>query len=228
MPVPNHRYGCTSRMWGTSCPDCNDAVYFFSCSCGSKVFFDLPEPPWNPHERRCIAYLAREMSNVEGVSLTEVRKRVDLEARKRNQAVPKQAKRMLAKLANGETGATTVLRIAPGEEGFEGETVVITGTVHGVQEVNMYRRTGFYPSPFGKGLLGDLGKQPVVELFLRGERDPETGFLDEFAVLAYEKVWRGSELRQHARARVEAKQYEQPSPAACGYGWRRRSSATHG
>jgi hypothetical protein len=209
MPVPTHRYDCTTRMWETSCPDCDDTVYFFSCSCGSKVFFDLPEPPWDPHERRCIAYLAREMSSVEGVSLTEVRKRVDLVARARNRSVPKQARRMLAKLANGETGGTTVLRITPGEEGFKGETLVVTGTVHGVQEVNMYRRTGFYPSPIGKGLLGDLGKQPVVELFIRGERDPETGFVDEFAILAYEKAWRGSGLRQRVRVRVEVMQHEQ-------------------
>jgi hypothetical protein len=145
------------------------------------------------------------------MSLTAVRKRVDLEARRRNQSVPKKARRMLARLANGETGGTTVLRITPGEEGFEGETVVVTGKIHEVHEVNMYRRTGFFPSVIGKGLLGDLGKQPVVELFLRGERDPETGFLDEFAILAYKKVWRESGLRQHDRVRVEITQYEQPT-----------------
>ncbi len=209
MPVPTHRYDCTTRLWETSCPDCDDAVYFFSCTCGSKVFFDLPDPPWNPHERRCIPYLARQASSVEGMSLTEVRKRVDLEARRRNQPVPKKAKRMLARLANGETGGTTVLRVTPGVEGFEGETLVVTGRVHEVHEVNMYLRTGFFPSVVGKGLLGDLGKQPVVELILRGERDPDTGFLDEIAILAYEKAWRESGLRQHAHVMVEVTQYEQ-------------------
>ena len=120
---------------------------------------------------------------------------------------------MLAKLANGETGRTTVLRITPGAEGYEGETLIVTGTVHEVNQVNMYRRTGFFPSPVGKGLLGKLGKEPVVEIFLRGERDPETGFLDEFPIVAYEKVWRGSGLRQHGRARIEVEKYEQPTVA---------------
>jgi hypothetical protein len=172
----------------------------------------LPEPPWNPHEHRCIAYLAREMSSVEDVYLAEVRKRVDLEARRRNQSVPKKAKRMLAKLANGETGGTAVLRIVPEEESLKGETLVVTGRVHEVNQVNMYRRTGFFPSPVGKGLLGKLGKEPVAEIILRGERDPETGFVDEFAILTYETLWSRSGLRQHGRARIEVEQYEQNTP----------------
>jgi hypothetical protein len=80
-----------------------------------------------------------------------------------------------------------------------------------VKQVNMYRRTGFFPSPVGKGLLGKLGKEPVIEVFLRGERDPETGFVDEFAILTYERLWLGSGLRQHERARIEIEQYEQPT-----------------
>jgi hypothetical protein len=153
------------------------------------------------------------------MSLTQVRKRVDLEARRRNQPVPKKAQRMLARLANGETGGTTVLRITPGEEGFEGETLVVTGKVHEVHAVNLYRRTGFFPSVIGKGLLGELGKEPIVELFLRGERDPETGFLDEFAILIYEKVWRGSGHRQHDRARIAVTHYEQPTVTGSMRAW---------
>ncbi len=32
MPVANHRYDCTTHLWETSCPNCDDAVYFFSYS----------------------------------------------------------------------------------------------------------------------------------------------------------------------------------------------------
>ena len=38
MPVPSHKWDCETMIWPTRCPDCRDAVYFFSCTCGSKEF----------------------------------------------------------------------------------------------------------------------------------------------------------------------------------------------
>ncbi len=83
--------------------------------------------------------------------------------------------------------------------------MIVMGTVHEVQEGSLYRRTGFFPSVIGKGLLGDLGKQPVLEIFLRGKHDPKTGFLDQIAVSFMRRSGWG--LRQHNRAWVEETQY---------------------
>lgn len=130
------------------------------------------------------------------MSLIAVQKRVGLESRRRNQSVPEKAKRILAKLANGETGGTTVLPIVPHEEDPEGEEISVEGTIYGVNRVNLYRRTGIAETVVGRALLGDLGKQPLVEIVLRGDRDPETGFVNEFKVFVYEKVWQNSGLRQ--------------------------------
>ena len=38
MPVPTHRADCQTRIGPTQCPHCQADIYFFSCSCGSKVF----------------------------------------------------------------------------------------------------------------------------------------------------------------------------------------------
>lgn len=41
MSVPNHGYDCqTLKYYRTTCSYCCNNVYYFECSCGSKVFLD--------------------------------------------------------------------------------------------------------------------------------------------------------------------------------------------
>ncbi|MBN8586094.1 MAG: hypothetical protein J0M37_13470 [Ignavibacteria bacterium] len=49
MPVPTHDRTCFTRAFETKCPDCNEDVWFFSCTCGSKVYFDALGWPWPIH-----------------------------------------------------------------------------------------------------------------------------------------------------------------------------------
>lgn len=49
MSVPRHGVGCSTRTFPTKCSRCGDDVFFFSCTCGSKVFFDELGWPWPEH-----------------------------------------------------------------------------------------------------------------------------------------------------------------------------------
>ena len=50
MPgVPTHGPDCETRTWPTNCPTCGQRVFYFSCTCGSGVFFDALGPPWPRH-----------------------------------------------------------------------------------------------------------------------------------------------------------------------------------
>ena len=40
MSVPRHGVDCRTRTFPTKCKDCGDEVFYFSCTCGSKVFFE--------------------------------------------------------------------------------------------------------------------------------------------------------------------------------------------
>jgi len=41
MPVPTHGSGCVKRFcYPTFCPRCRGEVFYWECTCGSKVFFD--------------------------------------------------------------------------------------------------------------------------------------------------------------------------------------------
>lgn len=41
---------CTTRTFPTRCRECGASVFYFSCSCGSKVFFDELGLPWPVHD----------------------------------------------------------------------------------------------------------------------------------------------------------------------------------
>ena len=73
MSVPTHRAGCDTRLWPTTCPDCGKTVFFFSCTCGSRVFFDEPGFPWPRHGDRCVAYAFRSYIQSSGASPEEAR-----------------------------------------------------------------------------------------------------------------------------------------------------------
>jgi hypothetical protein len=46
----SHGYWCKTRVWRTRCLRCQRGVFFFSCNCGSKVFFDRLGVPWPEHD----------------------------------------------------------------------------------------------------------------------------------------------------------------------------------
>lgn len=45
-----HGEWCGAKTWPTSCPSCSGRVFYFSCSHGSKVFFDELGSPWPIHD----------------------------------------------------------------------------------------------------------------------------------------------------------------------------------
>lgn len=74
MSVPTHDITCISKAFQTRCPSCGETVWFFSCSCGSKIYFDQLGYPWEPHECREFR-LKREVSliqNAERLSSDEI------------------------------------------------------------------------------------------------------------------------------------------------------------
>ena len=59
MPCPTHGDGCETVTYRTHCQRCGHRVFYFSCSEGSKVFFDSLGDPWPRHEDSCPAQAAQ-------------------------------------------------------------------------------------------------------------------------------------------------------------------------
>lgn len=47
--MATHGWWCGSRTYPTTCRECGASVFFFSCDCGSAVFFDDLGWPWPEH-----------------------------------------------------------------------------------------------------------------------------------------------------------------------------------
>lgn len=45
-----HGWWCNAVTFPTKCRDCNEAVFYFHCDCGSAVFFDALGEPWPIHD----------------------------------------------------------------------------------------------------------------------------------------------------------------------------------
>jgi hypothetical protein len=56
-----HGYWCNARTIPMTCRYCGEKVYFFSCDCGCKVFFDELGDPWPKHN--CQEYLSTLQDN---------------------------------------------------------------------------------------------------------------------------------------------------------------------
>ena len=45
-----HGAWCNTRTWPAKCPTCKGPVFYFTCNCGCKVFFDELGQPWPIHD----------------------------------------------------------------------------------------------------------------------------------------------------------------------------------
>ena len=69
-----HGVDCDARTFPTKCNFCGEKVFYFSCSCGSKVFFDDLGSPWPKHncldaERKWARQLPKTVSEDGGVNV---------------------------------------------------------------------------------------------------------------------------------------------------------------
>lgn len=126
MAVPTHHASCTTRAWPATCPDCTARVFYFSCSCGSKVFFDALGHPWPQHQDRCLAHGVRLLRDADGLSLDQVTSRIEERARASGQAVPKHVRVLLRALQYRETGHPTRIELLPENDAREFDCVLQT------------------------------------------------------------------------------------------------------
>lgn len=159
MSVPTHRAGCQTVTWKTNCPDCHKPVYFFACTCGSKVFFDSLGDPWPLHADTCPIYHARILINT-GSDPRTIRRLLDSEAKVRGLPIPPELDQYLA--GYGAPG-----RIYYNDELPSNEPCNIVGLVYEVNKINFYKRFGLDDNLIIRKLLGDLVTEPHVEVIVR-------------------------------------------------------------
>lgn len=189
MSVPSHRSTCQTRMWQTTCRDCTRSVFFFSCTCGSKVFFDAAGPPWPLHAHTCLTYQVRVFLDIDGRSPQEIRRLIEREAADRGMPIPPELDRLLP--ARRRSRELTVLEILP--SGDRGE---VTGRIMSCDQVNFFRRFNLQDNALGRAMLGDLLNERYTQIVLRESHDEQTYTANQFNIFVPQSVAPVSELRQ--------------------------------
>src|SRR5437870_19831 len=103
MSVPNHGSSCITHTFPCRCPHCASPVFYFSCSCGSKVFFETLDPPLTEHE--CLPMHVGQLRK-KGYNGEEIRRIVEAHAVEKCHAIP------TALLDGLDLGTSTVRREA--------------------------------------------------------------------------------------------------------------------
>lgn len=206
MSVPTHLSGCQSRMWRTSCPDCSERVFYFSCTCGSKVFFESAGAPWPLHANNCIPYRVR-VYRAQGHTARDARQLIADEAIRRGVKVPAEVAAKLQRDEFGETGRETIIEVVPQGDGQE-----IRGTVMSESlQVNFFKRLGYPDNVVSRGFLGRLVVEEYVELRVRADPDPEYGYAAEVACFLSLAQYRKNQIRVGKVFSLELKSHRLPN-----------------
>jgi len=163
MAVPTHREGCRTLMFQTSCHDCKQIVFIFSCTCESKVFFDKKGPPWPLHRDKCIPYLIHVLRDETDLSDKGILERLKDSAASRGLTIPPEVYEQLSDGSYPVHHKLQVLNIAVYDD-----SIIVEGNILDINlNINVYRRFSTSDGPMGNALLGSLATGPWSEVTLR-------------------------------------------------------------
>ena len=166
MSIPTHKLSCYTKAFRTECPDCKDSVWFFSCTCGSKVYFDDLGWPWNPHH--CKKYAIREaiemIRNFERYTDEEIYQVIEAYRKKHSKEITDEIWEILEYELGKRRYKFTVKEI-----GCDPSIDMLSGQVLEINtRINLYKRFGLKESSvFAKGLLGKLSNAEYDEITIR-------------------------------------------------------------
>lgn len=197
MSVPTHQAGCQTVTWRTTCRDCGKPVFFFSCSCGSKIFFDSLGDPWPLHTDSCPIYHARTMIH-SGVDPRTIRRLLDSEAKVRGVSIPQELSQYLA--GYGAPGKVFYNDELPSSEPCE-----IEGTVFEINKINFFKRFDLDNNLIIRKLLGDLATEPYVEVIVREKAEQGVQICKRWTFVVPEKMIAGLRKGMTIYATLEGK-----------------------
>jgi len=187
---PTHGWWCNARTYRTRCKYCGEPVFFFTCDCGSKVFFDKLGWPWPEHH--CVEYLIA----LYGKELVERAMSVQIKLPGRLTAVDfldRDYANVIRRQSRRESPQPEhrIVRCSPTEREVTHNIGVIREVV---AEVDVFRKLNIpRDSPFGTQLLGPLAQGEFVQLTVHvGDLGRED--VNSYTFLVSKALWAESTL----------------------------------
>ena len=183
-----HGDRCHTRTYPTTCRHCLADVFYFSCDCGSKVFFEALGDPWPLH--RCVEYIAYER-------VIEVVGGKDALARglKASMTAPRIDRTYAHRVRRAAHGPKPLQPQIHRQIPYEGLKADETGIVREfIPAVDPYRRFDVPATAMGTALLGELGKGQFDQLTIHaGALGDEDDFSFTFFIEASRRASVGVE-----------------------------------
>ena len=168
--IPTHGIYCYTKTFPTTCPSCNQPVFFFFCNCGSKVYFDNLGSPWPIH-------FCRKQAIVEAIELFRGSEYLtDIEIRKRIMDYAKNQDFEIDELAietiEEELGKHNNKLIIYDAKLLKEEEDISGSVVHIDKNINIHKVFGVQKgSILEKALLGELFGKKMIEFKIREKPD---------------------------------------------------------
>jgi hypothetical protein len=124
----------------------------------------------------------------------------------RDVPLPADLARQLLVLENRETGHSTVISVEP-----NGSSLAALGTVATVNQVSFVKRFARRGTVMGRALMGQLAQEAHVEVELRGERDPATGFIHQFKFFVSLASWQRLKVRVGTSLAADLRDHAMPN-----------------
>jgi hypothetical protein len=162
-----HGAWCGARTFPTTCRYCGEKVFYFSCNCGCKVFFDRLGWPWPKHDCQSPEAIVRAVDiQVEREYVERMAKRYE----KRREWEP----------------PICVCHPKEGEEIFD------LGLVREYAHVDIYKKYKIEPDlPLAVKFLGELARNDYFQVTAHAN-DLESEQLQSYTFLVKQSKWKSA------------------------------------
>jgi hypothetical protein len=193
MAIPTHDITCITKSYQMPCPACKEQVWFFSCSCGSKTFFNELGYPWEQHtcRKHFLEMQIKLIKDLDRLSDLEVYDIIATIEKKSGRTLNADTEEMLADILGKRKFPLSVTTCEPDKDSeFSGKVMQVNTSI------NIFKKLGYDPEkPFAVKLLGKLTEIKWAQIIVRSNPDKRNKCL-EYEIYMTQEYLKKYQLRQ--------------------------------
>jgi hypothetical protein len=194
MPIPTHNYTCLTKAFRMECPECSAEVWFFSCTCGSKIFFNDLGHPWEQHicRKYFLAEQIKLIQNSDRLSDDEIYQLITKSEKKSGRIVDTATEEILESIIGKRRFPLKINECLPSEDSsdFAGKVMELN------TQINIFKKFGYDPTNIlSVKLLGRIGQEKWALAKIRTKSDMRNECL-EYEVLLSSEYLRKNPFRK--------------------------------
>lgn len=199
MSVPTHKSSCLTRAFSTKCRYCGEEVFYFFCTCGTKLLFESLGPPWPIHN--CMSEvedIIDEIKNAYGTVDQAVINRLKILSEERGAEIDEKTLNRIKDYLRNTSSKSVKKLIEPIDT-----NILVIGIIKTINHnVNFLKKYNIQNTLIGKKLLGDYGDETysLIGLYTLPNQD---NIIEEYEIILPESITRKLVLRESNKIAVK-------------------------